>query len=394
MPWNEPGNSSNNKDPWSGRPKQTPPDLEAFLRDLRKKIAAIFKLKVLNNKGARNLSKTVLPAEFNIKIVGLIFGLFLLAWLWSGFFTVEPSEKAIITRFGKYHTTLLQGHHWIFRPFESRYIVSEKNVAFSYQTNLLTRDKNKVSLIIKAQYAIADARQFLFADAKSLQSLQDAVANATHQTLSQYSLTQLLTANLFSLQKTLQNKTQVLLSEYATGLTVNNLEIQTMQAPDELKASFEEVKQAQTEKEQLENQAKTYALQLQPKIQAETKKIIANAKNYQQKAILKAKEETTRFLALLPAYEASPLLTRKRLYTEAMQTMMTHSYKMLLDIPSNTSLALNLDNMMKQTVKEKTASLSNQTAADTTKPNTVISMADPEKNNTVPSGYDITGGYE
>ncbi|BBB15052.1 HflK protein [Candidatus Rickettsiella viridis] len=392
MPWNEPGNSSNNKDPWTGRPKQTPPDLEAFLRDLRKKIAAFFKLKALN-KNTRAFTKTFLPAQFNIKILGLIFSALFLSWLFSGFFSVAPSEQAVITRFGKYHATLSQGHHWIFRPLETRYIISEKNVAFSYETNLLTRDENKVSLVIKARYAVDNARQYLFADTQSLQSLQDAIANATHQTLSQFSLAQLLTANLFSLQQTLQSKVDALLAQYATGLTVSNLEIQTIQAPEELKASFEEVTQAQAEKEQLENQAKTYALQLEPKTQGEAKNLIANAKNYQQEVILKAKAETARFLALLPAYEASPLLTRKRLYLDAMQAMMANSHKMLLDIPSNTSLSLNVDNMTKQSGVAPTTMASTQTTA-ATKPNTVLSMATPAKNDKVPSSYNITGGYE
>ena len=392
MPWNEPGNSSNNKDPWTGRPKQTPPDLEAFLRDLRKKIAALFKLKALN-KNTRAFTKTVLPAQFNIKVLGLIFSALVLAWLLSGFFTVAPSEQAVITRFGKYHATLSQGHHWIFRPLETRYIISEKNVAFSYETNLLTRDENKVSLIIKAHYAIDNARQYLFADTQSLQSLQDAIASATHQTLSQFSLAQLLTANLFSLQQTLQSKIDALLAQYATGLTVSDLEIQAIQAPEELKASFEEVTQAQAEKEQLENQAKTYALQLEPKTQGETKNLIANATSYQQEVILKAKAETARFLALLPAYEASPLLTRKRLYLDAMQAMMAHSHKMLLDVPGNTSLSLNLENMTKPSTGEPSTTVPTQTA-DTTKPNTVLSMATPAKNDTVPSSYNITGGYE
>lgn len=392
MPWNEPGNSSNNKDPWTGRPKQTPPDLEAFLRDLRKKIAAFFKLKAFN-KNAHAFTKTFLPAQFNIKILGLIFSALFLSWLFSGFFSVAPSEQAVITRFGKYHATLSQGHHWIFRPLETRYIISEKNVAFSYETNLLTRDENKVSLVIKARYAVDNARQYLFANTQSLQSLQDAMANATHQTLSQFSLAQLLTANLFSLQQTLQSKIDALLAQYATGLSVSDLEIQTIQAPEALKASFEEVTQAQTEKEQLENQAKTYALQLEPKTQGETKNLIANAKNYQQEVILKAKAETARFLALLPAYEASPLLTRKRLYLDAMQAMMAHSHKMLLDIPSNTSLALNLENMTKPSVEKPSITASTQTDY-TTKPNTVLSMATPAKNDKVPSSYNITGGYE
>lgn len=392
MPWNEPGNSSNNKDPWTGRPKQTPPDLEAFLRDLRKKIAALFKLKALN-KNTMAFTKTFLPKQLNLKILGLIFSVLLLTWLFSGFFNVTPSEQAVITRFGKYHATLSPGHHWIFRPIETRYIISEKNSPFTYETNLLTRDKNKIALTVKAHYVINNARQYLFADTQSMQSLHDAIANATHQTLSQFSLAQLLSTNFFSLQQTLQIKIDELLTKYATGLTINDLEIEPIQAPEELKASFDEVTQAQTEKEQLENQAKTYAMQLKPKSQGEAKDLIANAKNYQQEVILKAKAETTRFLALLPAYEASPKLTRQRLYLEAMQAMMKHSHKMLLDVPNNTSLSLNLDSLTKQHFGKLTPSDS-PLLTSSTKPKTVLSTVTPVKKDNMPSSYNVTGGYE
>jgi modulator of FtsH protease HflK len=98
MPWNEPGNSSN-KDPWTGRSKQTPPDLEAFLRGLRKKIVALFKSKTFN-KSKTTFTKTLLP-QLNTKLLSLIFSFLVLAWLVSGFFTVAPSEQAVITLFGK-----------------------------------------------------------------------------------------------------------------------------------------------------------------------------------------------------------------------------------------------------------------------------------------------------
>ena len=392
MPWNEPGNSSNNKDPWTGRPKQTPPDLEAFLRELRKKIVALFKSKSFN-KNTTAFTKAFLPTRLNAKFLGLIFSFLIVAWLFSGFFTVAPSEQAVITLFGKYQTTLSPGRHWIFRPIETRTIISEKNTPYTYQTTVLTRDENKASIVIKVHYTIVNPSQYLFSNTQPLQSLQEAIANASNQILGKFSLEQLLTANLFSLQQTLHLKIDKLLALYATGLVLSDIELQPIQVPEELKASFDVLNQAQTEKEQLENQAKAYALQIEPKTQGEAEQLIANAQNYQQEVILNAKAETARFLALLPAYEASPLLTRKRLYLAAMQAMMLHSNKMLIDNPSNISLYLNSDPAVTPPA-EKTKT--NQAAEKSTPENTsslqVATSAN--TNNTLPSSYNITGGYE
>ncbi len=390
MPWNEPGNSSN-KDPWTGRSKQNPPDLEAFLRDLRKKIVALFKSKTFN-KSKTTLTKTLLPTQLNTKLLGLIFSFLILAWLFSGFFTVAPSEQAVITLFGKYHTTLSPGRHWIFRPVEARTIISEKNIDYTYQTNILTRDENKVSIVTKIHYTITNPRQYLFSNTQPLQSLQEAIANASNQTLGKLPLEQLLTTHLFSLQQTLYVKINKLLSLYATGLALSDIELQPIQVPDELKASFDAFNQAQTEKEQLENQAKAYAMQIEPKTQAEAEQLLEDAKNYQQKIISNAKTETARFLALLPAYEASPALTRKRLYLATMQTIMLHSNKMLINTPNNISLSLNSGpSIMPPAEKTKNTQTTEKPTAENP---ALLNGTSANTNNTLPSSYNITGGYE
>jgi membrane protease subunit HflK len=393
MPWNEPGNSSNNKDPWTGRPKQTPPDLEAFLRDLRKKIVAFFKLKSFN-KNTTAFTKVFVP-QLNAKFLGIIFSFLLLTWLFSGFFTVNSSEQAVITRFGKYNTTLSPGRHWIVRPIENHYIISEKNIPYSYQTSLLTRDGNKVSVNTKLDYSIVNARQYLFSNTQPLQSLQEAVAKATHQTLAQFTLDQLLNANLPVLQQTLRTKINTLLTQYATGVFVNDIELNPIQVPEELKASFEALSQALTEKEQNESQAKVYAMQIEPQSKGEAEKLIADAKSYQQEVVLKAKAETARFLALLPAYEASPLLTRKRLYLEALQIMMAHSNKMLINNPENTSISLTVDKSGVQYPDKTTPTQTEKTSAEE---NTLLNMATPSKTDNeteLASNYPpTTGGYE
>ncbi|MDQ8040133.1 MAG: FtsH protease activity modulator HflK, partial [Rickettsiella sp.] len=294
-------------------------------------------------------------------------------------------------------STLTSGRHWIFRPIETSYIISERNKPYSYKTDLLTSDKNKVSVVATVHYTIANARQYLFANTQPLQSLQEAIANATTQTLGQFSLEQLLTTNLFALQQTLQVQIDKLLANYTTGLVVNDIELQPIQVPEELKASFQDVSNAEIEKKQLENQAKIYAMQTQPKAKGESERLIADAKNYQQEVILNAKAETTRFLDLLPTYKAAPLLTRKRLYLEAMQEIMANSNKMLIDNQANTSLYLNIDKSAMQSHSEKatheTDKKPSSTAANTPSPS-IKTLSKNKNDQELPSSYDIIGGYE
>jgi modulator of FtsH protease HflK len=395
MPWNEPGNSSNNKDPWTGRPKQTPPDLEAFLRDLAKKIVALFKFKTIN-KSKTAFTKVFLLTHINTKRSGILFSFLLLAWLLSGFFTVASSEQAIITRFGKYDATLLPGHHWIFRPFESRYIIPEKMTSYSYQTHLLTQDENQVSITAKVHYSVVNAQQYLFANTNPLQSLQEVIANTIHQTLGQFSLDQLLTANLTALQQTLHTHINKLLTLYMTGLSVSEVELQTIQVPETLKPSFEALNQAQIEKEQLEDQAKAYAMQVEPTAKGKAEKLINDAKNYQQEVILNAKAETARFLALLPAYETSPRLIQKRLQLETLQAMMAHSNNILIDDSMHTSINLNVDkktNQYSEKAKPMEVQSSKKASSEETTPR--LDMTNTSKtNNALPSSYNIEGGYE
>jgi modulator of FtsH protease HflK len=394
MPWNEPGKSSNNKDPWTGRPRQTPPDLEAILRDLRKKIAALLKLKTANKNKRRPRIKAFAFAQFNTKVLaGLLFGFLFLVWLFSGFFIVDSSAQAVITRFNKYSTTLSAGRHWIFKPFETYYIIPKKAIPFTYQTDLITQDTNKVFVSAKILYSIVNARQYLFANAQTLQGLQEATAQAIQQTLGIFSLKQLLTINPLILQQTLPAQIDQWLSKHDTGLTVNTVELATMQMPEALQATFEDAKRAHAEKEQLENQAKIYAMETVLNAQGQSERVIMAAKSYSEEAIVNAKAETARFLALLPAYEAAPLLTRKRLYAEMMQNILPYSQKILTNNPSTLAFSFNLS---KPLLQNQEIPIKIPQATSVTRAN----LASLEKENVLKtkqglsSSYDIAGGYE
>lgn len=389
MPWNEPGDSGKNKDPWTGRPKQTPPDLEAFLRDLYKKIVALFKLRTLNKKSV--LAKPFLLAKLNAKTIALIASFAFLIWFALGFFKINADESAVITRFAAYNTTVGPGYHWIFKPFEHITIVNSGKInKLSTQVKLLTHDENKIQVNINIDYSIVDPHKFLFSSAQPLSNLQETLDDIINQVFSQFTLNQLLNTSHVSLTERLQKQLQVSI-KLPTGLAIKNIELISIQVPEQLQAAFTDVANAKNDKEQLEKLANIYAMQMEPRAQLQAQRLIADAKAYQQEIILKAKTDIIHFLTLLPPYEASPTLTKKRFYLAALQTMMARSKSLqsknnadsgssVID-SSNTMASVNTDKLTTSVITNNKEQFDNNDQTN-------------KINNSIPSSYNISGGYE
>jgi modulator of FtsH protease HflK len=393
MPWNEPGDPSKNKDPWTGRPKQTPPDLEAFLRGLYKKVVALFKLKVVNKKSA--FARPFLPTKLNAKAVGLFLIFCLLAWSALGFFKVNIDESAVITRFGAYSTTLGSGYHWILKPFQHYTIINSGKInKLSTTVKLLTQDENKIAVDINIDYSIVNPRNYLFSSTHPLLSLQETLHSAVNRMFSQFTLNQLLSTSHFSLANNLQKQLNTLMIKEQTGLAIKNIELGSIQIPEQLQAAFTDATNAKRDKEQLEKRANIYAIQVEPRAKAEAQRLIADAKAYQQQTVLNAKTEIIRFLALLPAYETSPALTRKRLYLAALQTMMAHSNKLLVANSANTNFSLTLDQSNTRPSVNTAKLAATASSINDEKENTDNNEPNNKTNTTIPSSYNISGGYE
>lgn len=392
MPWNEPGDSGKNKDPWTGRPKQTPPDLEAFLRDLYKKIVALFKLRTLNKKSVFACPFSL--ATLNAKTMCLMAAFCLLILLAFGFFKVNTDESAVITRFAAYDKTVGPGYHWIFKPFQHYIIVNSGRInKLSAHVNLLTRDENKVQVNVNIHYSIADPQHFLFSSAHPLSNLQETLDNVVNQVFSQLTLNQLLSTSHYSLTERLQKQLKTTIN-IKTGLIIKDIELISIQMPESLQAAFTDAANAKSDKEQLEKLANIYAMQIEPRAQLSAQRLISEAKAYQQEIVLKAKIEMIRFLGLLPAYEASPTLTKKRLYLAALQTLMVQSNELHnVNNPDNpTSLALNSSHT---TASVNTDKLTATVITNNDKKQQINNNNPSNKtDNSIPSSYNISGGYE
>ena len=209
---------------------------EAFLRDLYKKIVALFKLRILHKKSA--LARPYLPAKLNAKTMGLISVFCLIVWLALGFFKVNTDESAVITHFGAYSSTMGAGYHWILKPFQHATIINSGKInKLSTSVNLLTRDENKIAVNINIDYSIVDPRNFLFATAHPLINLQENIDSIVNRVLSQFTLNQLLSTSHFSLSERIQKQLNTLIKEQ-TGLAVKNIDLVSIQVPRTITSLF------------------------------------------------------------------------------------------------------------------------------------------------------------
>lgn len=334
MAWNEPGSGNNGdkdkKDPWSGQPKPGgPPDLEQTLRNLYKKAVQLVKTTAQTGGGSK-----MPPIKIKVGRAGvaLAVSIIIAMWFFWGLFIVGAAEQGIVLRFGKYVDTAKPGPHWIPRLIEDVYIVNTQNIlTYPYATEMLTKDENIVSVAVTVQYRIANAHDYLFNVVNPNATLQQATASTLRQVIGNTSLDDVLAAGHGQISAAVQNQLTNTLNKYQTGLVITDVTLQPAKAPEEVKDAFDDVAKAQEDAQRFENQARAYAMQVQPEAQGQAQTVLAEAKAYQQQVVLHAQADTAQFLAILPQYQSAPAVTRERLYIDTLESVLSNSNKVLID---------------------------------------------------------------
>ncbi len=378
MAWNEPGGSGKNPDPWGGnKNNQKPPDLDKMIQQFLAKLQAIFK------SGPKMPGS--IPPVFSKGYswgLGLILAVIFAIWVLAGFFIVNPAEQGVILRLGKYSDTVNPGLHWMARFIDSKYLVDvQKIYSFALQNDFLTksseqgdlpnpyvivekavpvdvldkpnadRSKNVVNVELTVQYRISDPRAYLFNVVNPDDTIQQVAAGALSDVIGKMKLDEVLTTGRESLSSGVLVRIKRVLQTYNAGLDVVAVTLRKVQAPDQVKAAFNDVNRADQEKATYIQQAQAYASKVVPLALGVAARILADANAYQQQVVLGAQAEIAKYQALLSVYKISPELTRERMYLESMQTVFENTSKILIDVNgSNNMLYLPIDKLV-QSVK-------------------------------------------
>ncbi len=375
MAWNEPGNSGG-RDPWGGRSdNQGPPDLDDVVRKLRNRFSGLF--------GGRG-------SGMGMNSVVLILVIVLAVWALSGIYIVDEGKRGVVLQFGAYKETTQPGPHWFPRFVQSVYIVDMNSVRSIEVGNnadealMLTQDENIIDVKFTVQYQVKSARDYLFKVKDPEQTLREVAESAVREIVGQSEMDFVLTAGRSEIRERAKKLVQQILNRYGTGLVVVNLNMQNIQAPDQVQGAFADVVKAREDEQRLKNEAETYANGILPRARGDAARKIEEANAYKSKVIAEAQGETSRFLSVLGQYKKWPAITRKRMYLDTMESVLQRSGKIVVDTKnSNNLLYLPLDKIA-QPSPPQTGTDSGSAAASSSA-TTSGSSSTSSSTNTVPS---------
>ncbi|WP_109124990.1 FtsH protease activity modulator HflK [Dyella sp. C11] len=352
MAWNEPGNGQ--RDPWN-RNRQTgnKPGLDDMLKQLRNRFGKL--------GGSAGGIFTILLA-------------FLIVWVGMSSFTIVDARQAgVVLRFGKYSRTLQPGFHFkLPSPVETVTKVGTTEIrSVSDKVRMLTSDENIISVDFNVQYQVSDARKFLFSlSGPPEDTLRQAAEAAVRTVVGANVMDNVLTSQSEAEQAsatptpapassvagassvaavavpaaipatpkaqtrdTLQQQTreilQATLDEYDAGLVVTDVSFQNVAPPQEVKDAFDDVNAAREDKQGTENNARAYASQVVPVARGDAARISAEAQGYTAARVATATGDAARFNLILKEYKAAPDVTRRRLWLETVEDVMSNNPKVL-----------------------------------------------------------------
>ncbi|MEM5367594.1 FtsH protease activity modulator HflK [Paraburkholderia azotifigens] len=354
---------NDSKRPPNGKDSEGPPDLDEMWRDFNRRLSRMFGRKG-NGGGPRPDNGR--GARIG---VGIIIGVLIAIYLGSGVFVVQDGQAAVVLRFGQLQGTAGQGVHWrLPYPFESHEIVNVGQVrsveigrnnvvrlANVKDASMLTHDADIVDVRFAVQYQIRKPTDYLFRSADPDQSVTQAAQAAVREIVGSRSTNDILYQDRESVRAQLTEAIQHSLDEYHTGLAVTGVTIQSVQAPDQVQAAFDDAAKARQDRERAKRDAQAYANELLPRAKAEGERMIDEAKVYSDRVVAQAQGDAERFKEVYAQYSKAPAVIRDRMYLETMQQIYSNTTKVFVDSKSGSNvLYLPLDKLVEQT-RQRTA---------------------------------------
>lgn len=356
-----------------------PPDLDELWRDFNRKLSGVFNQQKGgggdNNGPGGSMSPD--PASAGIGL-GVIAGLVALVWLGSGFFIVQEGQQAVIMQFGRFSHTAEAGFQWRAPyPFQSHEIVNltqlrSVDVGSSSVTqgsglrdsSMLTRDENIIDIQFTVQYRLEDARQYLFENKNSDEAVLQAAESAVREIVGASTMDSVLYEQRDAIAVDLSKSIQTQLRKIKAGVTVVNVNVKSVQAPEQVQAAFDDAFKAGADRERLKNEGQAYANDVIPKAQGTAARLREEAAGYSAKVVAQAEGDGQRFKMVLAEYQKAPAVTRDRLYIDTMQQIYSNVTKVMVDSRQGSNLLyLPLDKLMQQAGGNAGAALSAAPAA-------------------------------
>ncbi len=280
--------------------------------------------------------------------VGLLIVIAAIIWLLSGIYIVDPAERGVVLRFGQYQSTVGAGPHWhLPYPIEQVYKVNVDAVRdVKHHAQMLTKDENLMSIALAVQYQVKNAEDYLFNVRDPDYTLKEVTESALREVVGTKRLDDILSESggREVLVTEAESRIQQLVDRYGAGLRVTKVNLENAQPPEQVQAAFEDAIKAREDEDRFKKQAEGYARDIIPKAEGDAERLEQEAEAYRRQVVDRARGDTSRFQQVLNEYKKAPEITRKRLYLETMEDVMSRVSKVLVKVnKGNNVLYLPLD---------------------------------------------------
>lgn len=249
----------------------------------------------------------------------LIIGGVALAWIGlSSVHFVQPREQGIVTWLGgKYSSTLNPGTNFSL-PYPIQQVTVEnvsqirsaKIPEGNQEKLILTGDQNLVDLSYLVRWNIKNLTDYQFQLEEPEETILEAAEAAMRASVAEQPLDRVLSGEgRADIELAVMTRMQAMLDGYRAGIAVQGIEIDKTDPPQQVIEAFNDVLAAQQDAERDINQAQRYAQQL----------------------LARAEGDAEAFNQIYGEYRLAPEVTRRRLYYETMESVLSKTDKTIIE---------------------------------------------------------------
>ena len=344
MAWNEPGNGG--RDPWGNRQDEGPPDLDEAFKKLQNNLGKMFGGGGQSSGGRSSGGNPVSKSILWLALLGaaVVYGM-------MGVYTLDEQERGVVLRLGTAtESILMPGLSWQ-PPLIDKVIIHNVSRVRSHpqQAEMLTEDENIVKVKLTVQYVIDDVKAFALNVKSPEQSLYQSTESAVRHVVGSTEMDRVLTEGRAIMGTEIKTRIQDYMNDYGTGIAVTQVNIDETAPPDAVREAFDEVIRAREDEVRVRNEANAYANKVIPEARGEAQRYLEEAEAYRRQVVAEARGESERFSKLLVEYQVAPEVTRERMYIDTLESVMSQSSKVMIDVEGgNNMMYLPLDRMVQR----------------------------------------------
>jgi modulator of FtsH protease HflK len=264
----------------------------------------------------------------------------LLLVLTNTLYQIQPEEVGVVLRLGKYVRTTEPGlrakipfvedvrkvqvqrqlkEEFGFRTEVPATRTRYSTANFTPEAVMLTGDLNVAVVEWIVQYRVSDPYLYLFKVRNLTDTFRAMNEAVMREVVGDRTVTEVLTIGRQAIESRVEERLRVLTQQYEMGITIEQVVLQDVNPPDPVKPSWDEVNQAQQQRDRMINDARAEYNKVIPRARGEAQQTVLEAEGYALNRVNRAQGEGARFQSVQEAYRRSPDVTRRRLYLETME---------------------------------------------------------------------------